>query len=160
MSQIRHHKAGWRYLSRSLQAIVFVTFSGLLFAQGTRLEMPKNKYTVQQDVQLGRQAASEIEKQMPIMPENSESDRYVENVGRRLVEVAVEWVREAGYATVTLSTFVDVPWNAPFYETLGFHTVPDADHTPDMIQTRFFEAKAGFLVDRRVFMRRCGLRAS
>ncbi|MGE0884123.1 MAG: M48 family metalloprotease [Blastocatellales bacterium] len=54
-------------------------------AQGTRIQMPKNKYSLQQDVQLGRQAAAEVEKQMPIMPENSEVDRYVESVGRRLV---------------------------------------------------------------------------
>jgi Zn-dependent protease with chaperone function len=54
-------------------------------AQGTRLEMPKNKYTVQQDVQLGQQAATEIARQLPILPENSDADRYVENVGRRLV---------------------------------------------------------------------------
>jgi ribosomal protein S18 acetylase RimI-like enzyme len=75
-------------------------------------------------------------------------------LGRRLMDAAFEWARAAGYDTMTLSTFVDVPWNAPFYETLGFRTVPDADHTPAMIETRFFEAKAGFLVDRRVFMRR------
>jgi ribosomal protein S18 acetylase RimI-like enzyme len=75
-------------------------------------------------------------------------------LGRRLVDAAAEWARAAGYETITLSTFVDVPWNAPYYETLGFRAVPDADHTPAMIQTRFFEAKSGFLVDRRVFMRR------
>jgi GNAT superfamily N-acetyltransferase len=75
-------------------------------------------------------------------------------LGRELVEAAVAWARGAGHATMTLSTFVDVPWNAPFYETLGFRAVPDADLTPAMVETRFFEAKAGFLVDRRVFMRR------
>lgn len=55
------------------------------FAQGTRIQAPKNKYTVQQDVQLGRQAAEEVSRQMPVLPENSDVDRYVESVGRRLV---------------------------------------------------------------------------
>lgn len=54
-------------------------------AQGTRIQMPKNKYTLQQDVQLGKQAASEVERQLPIFQENSDVDRYVESVGRRLV---------------------------------------------------------------------------
>lgn len=54
-------------------------------AQGTRIQLPKNKYTVQQDVQLGRQAAAEIRRQMPVLPENSEGDRYVERVGNRLI---------------------------------------------------------------------------
>lgn len=54
-------------------------------AQETRIQAPKNRYTVQQDVQLGQQAASEVRRQMPVLSENSDVDRYVENVGRRLV---------------------------------------------------------------------------
>ncbi len=55
------------------------------FAQSTGIPLARNKYTVQQDVQLGRQAADEIRRQLPLLNENSEADRYVENVGRRLV---------------------------------------------------------------------------
>lgn len=54
-------------------------------AQGTRIQMPKNKYSLQQDVQLGQEAATEIRRQMPVLPENSEVDRYVESVGNRLI---------------------------------------------------------------------------
>ncbi|HMY74592.1 MAG TPA: M48 family metalloprotease, partial [Blastocatellia bacterium] len=54
-------------------------------AQATRVQPPKNKYSVQQDVQLGRQAAAEVRRQMPLLPENSEVDRYVESVGNRLI---------------------------------------------------------------------------
>ncbi len=55
------------------------------WAQETRIQAPKNRYTVQQDVQLGQQAAGEVRRQMPVLAENSDIDRYVENVGRRLV---------------------------------------------------------------------------
>lgn len=56
-----------------------------VIAQGTRIEMPKNKYTVAQDVQLGREASAEIRQQLPLLPENGEADAYVERVGQRLV---------------------------------------------------------------------------
>ena len=55
------------------------------WAQGTRIPLARNKYSLQQDVQLGRQAATEIRQKLPTFPENSEVDRYVESVGRRLV---------------------------------------------------------------------------
>jgi GNAT superfamily N-acetyltransferase len=74
-------------------------------------------------------------------------------VGRMLMRAAADWARAAGYATLTLSTCVDVPWNAPFYASLGFEVVKEAELTPAMVETRRHEAKAGFLVDRRVFMR-------
>ena len=53
------------------------------FAQ-TRVEMPKNKYKVQDDVKIGREASQEVEKQFPIL-NDYQATRYVENVGERLV---------------------------------------------------------------------------
>lgn len=50
----------------------------------TRIDMPKNKYKVQDDVKIGREASQEVEKQFPIL-NDSEVTRYVENVGQRLV---------------------------------------------------------------------------
>lgn len=48
--------------------------------------------------------------------------------GRLLVEAAKEHARELGYARLTLRTFADVPWNAPFYARAGFvETQPDTD---------------------------------
>jgi beta-barrel assembly-enhancing protease len=55
----------------------------LAFGQ-TRIATPKNKYKVQEDVKLGQQAAREVEQQMPIL-NDSETTRYVQDVGRRLV---------------------------------------------------------------------------
>jgi len=50
----------------------------------TRIEMPKNKYRVSDDVQAGQQAAQQVAQQMPIL-RDSVVDSYVEQVGRRLV---------------------------------------------------------------------------
>lgn len=40
--------------------------------------------------------------------------------GQRLVEAAKEEARQRGYDSLTLRTYADVPWNAPFYARLGF----------------------------------------
>ncbi len=55
----------------------------LVFAQ-TRIEAPRNKYKIQDDVQAGQQAAEQVRQQMPILRDGS-VDNYVESVGRRLV---------------------------------------------------------------------------
>lgn len=40
--------------------------------------------------------------------------------GRMLVEAAKQEARQRGYDSISLRTYADVPWNAPFYETAGF----------------------------------------
>jgi len=49
----------------------------------TRISMPKNKYKIQDDIKIGRQASAEVEQQMPIL-NDYEATRYVQDVGRRL----------------------------------------------------------------------------
>lgn len=41
-------------------------------------------------------------------------------IGRTLVQTFVEHAQTLGVEAVTLNTFRDIRWNAPFYETLGF----------------------------------------
>src|SRR5690242_16204333 len=53
-------------------------------AQQTRIVAPKNKYSVQDDIRLGRQASAEVERQLPILNDEL-ATRYVESVGRKLV---------------------------------------------------------------------------
>jgi beta-barrel assembly-enhancing protease len=50
----------------------------------TKISYHSNKYSVQDDVKLGRQAAQEAEQQFPLL-RDEEVRSYVENVGRRLV---------------------------------------------------------------------------
>jgi GNAT superfamily N-acetyltransferase len=47
-------------------------------------------------------------------------DRQGQGLGRRLVEAVADAARRQGLAAVTLTTFREVPWNAPFYTMLGF----------------------------------------
>ncbi|WP_309491575.1 MULTISPECIES: GNAT family N-acetyltransferase [unclassified Microbacterium] len=47
-------------------------------------------------------------------------------IGRRLVEAALAEARRRGHPRVSLRTYADVPWNAPFYASCGFIvTEPD-----------------------------------
>ncbi len=55
----------------------------LAFGQ-TRIQMPKNKYKIQDDIKIGQQASREVEQQMPIL-NDSETTRFVQEVGQRLV---------------------------------------------------------------------------
>lgn len=50
----------------------------------TRVEAPKNRYSVRDDVQAGRQAAQQAEQQLPILNDRS-IQNYVNSVGNRLV---------------------------------------------------------------------------
>ncbi|WP_347876386.1 GNAT family N-acetyltransferase [Microbacterium oxydans] len=49
-------------------------------------------------------------------------------IGRRLVQAALSETRSRGHQTITLRTYRDVPWNAPFYASCGF-TVTEPDST-------------------------------
>lgn len=62
----------------------------------TRVELPRNKYSVQQDVQLGRQAAAEVERQMPIL-DDSQVTRYVQSVGQRLVNAIPQQYQQPAF---------------------------------------------------------------
>ena len=76
-----------RNRSRGLSALAlaFAMFVMPLAALAqTRVEMPKNKYNVSEDVRAGQQAAQQVYQQMPIL-RDSYVDGYVESVGRRLV---------------------------------------------------------------------------
>jgi hypothetical protein len=54
-------------------------------AQRTDIDAPDNRYSINDDVRLGREAAAQVETRMPIRPESGDVDDYVEQVGRRLV---------------------------------------------------------------------------
>ena len=54
-----------------------------VFSQ-TKISLHSNKYSIQDDVKLGRQAAAEAEQQFPLLRDN-EVNAYVEDVGSRLV---------------------------------------------------------------------------
>ncbi|MFI7337358.1 GNAT family N-acetyltransferase [Streptomyces sp. NPDC050085] len=75
-------------------------------------------------------------------------------VGRALVARAADCARDQGLAGLSLTTFTDVPWNAPYYERLGFHRLADAELTPGLRAVRAQETAIGLDRWPRVCMRR------
>src|SRR5438477_2720280 len=57
---------------------------GAIAAQ-TVIAPPDNRYTPAEDVELGRQAAAQAEKQLPILRDETATS-YLTSIGRRLVE--------------------------------------------------------------------------
>jgi len=96
MNQMSLQNSSWTYLIRSFRAIVFAALPGLLCAQGTRLEMPKNKYAVEDDVKLGREAAAQAEKEFPLL-RDSEIESYVNDVGQRIVSAIPAEFRQSQF---------------------------------------------------------------
>ena len=60
--------------------------AGVVFAQ-TKIKPGFNLFSVSQDVEIGRQSAAEVEKQLPILTDRS-IEAYVNAVGKRLAAVA------------------------------------------------------------------------
>jgi Zn-dependent protease with chaperone function len=71
-----------------MRRVTLGVMAALLAAQvalaQTAVTPPKNKYEVKEDVQLGREASVEVEKQLPILRDDNVTG-YLSNIGERLV---------------------------------------------------------------------------
>jgi GNAT superfamily N-acetyltransferase len=79
--------------------------------------------------------------------------RMRQGIGTALLESACTWAREHGYRAITLTTFADVPWNAPFYAAHGF--VQLSELSPELVEVRDWERARGLdAIGPRIAMRR------
>jgi GNAT superfamily N-acetyltransferase len=69
-------------------------------------------------------------------------------IGRQLVDAAEVFARARSLSSLTLTTFTDVPWNAPWYLRLGFELEDNDARLAGLVQA---EIKRGL-------PRRCGMR--
>jgi GNAT superfamily N-acetyltransferase len=60
------------------------------------------------------------------------SEHARQGLGASLIEHLADIARADGRPALTLCTFRDVPWNAPYYRRLGFATVEPADWGPQL----------------------------
>jgi Zn-dependent protease with chaperone function len=68
-------------------AVLVIALTATSVAAQTKVTPPKNKYTPEQDVQIGREAAAEVRKQYPLVTDD-QVESYLERLGDRLVEAA------------------------------------------------------------------------
>jgi 4-diphosphocytidyl-2-C-methyl-D-erythritol kinase len=84
--------------------------------------------------------------ELDVLPEHGRR-----GLGRALVTSLLSFADEQ-QQHVLLSTFSDIPWNAPFYATLGFIAVDPTQYTPGMQMLRLQEQRKGLPLERRVLM--------
>ncbi|GAB2582338.1 GNAT family N-acetyltransferase [Kribbella endophytica] len=81
-------------------------------------------------------------------------DHQRQGLGRALIDTADRWASENSLPALTLSTFREVAWNAPYYASLGFRMLPEDELTPGLLRLRAEESEIGLDPAARVFMRR------
>lgn len=75
-------------------------------------------------------------------------------LGAALIAEVDRWAAGLGADVLTLSTFRDVAWNAPYYASLGFEVVPLEHLSAELLAVRAHEAGHGLDIDARVIMAR------
>jgi hypothetical protein len=80
---------------RTLAVLVAVLIPGAGAAQ-TKITPDPNRYSLQQDIQLGQEAAAEARKQLPMLDDDRVDD-YVEDIGEMLVDGIPAELRHAGF---------------------------------------------------------------
>jgi GNAT superfamily N-acetyltransferase len=85
--------------------------------------------------------------EMDVMPEYGR-----QGIGARLVRTLMEWAQSLGYPALTLITFRHLPWNAPFYEKMGFVSMVTTEIGGELAELLREEGKAGIDVEQRVCM--------
>src|SRR5919197_1118354 len=77
-------RRGTMRVSRYMSTVVALMMSAQILAAQTKITPPKNKYSPQEDVQLGREAAGQVEQQLPLLRDDNVTS-YVSDIGQRLV---------------------------------------------------------------------------
>ncbi|KAA3610486.1 MAG: GNAT family N-acetyltransferase [Calditrichaeota bacterium] len=73
-------------------------------------------------------------------------------IGTALVKKVNSWAKEKSYSAVSLTTYKNISWNAPFYKKLGFKEVVVSE-MPKQLYTLFLqEHEQGLLMEDRVVM--------
>lgn len=75
-----------------------------------------------------------------------------QGTGRRLMEAAKDYARSGRLGFVTLTTFKNVPWNAPFYARMGFEVIAAHELDPRFAAILSEEYQHGFAPNSRCAM--------
>jgi GNAT superfamily N-acetyltransferase len=75
-------------------------------------------------------------------------------IGAGLIEHVAAWARERSAPALTLTTFAEVVWNAPYYERCGFRRMSPDEETPGLRKIRAEEIAHGLDEWPRLCMRR------
>ena len=80
---------------------------------------------------------------------------HPDHAGNRLAAQMVDRLAvdiRGRHAALSLATFRDIPWNAPYYASLGFVEIPCAQVGPDHDMSWQHQSEDGLDMSRRLFM--------
>ena len=106
----------------------------------------------QQDAVVGYAITCEVDNTLYLQQIDVTPEHGHRGIGSALVDTVCAWAKDQGYRVISLSTFRDIPWNAPFYSKLGFHALDESELTTGFQQIRLKELEAGLPISERVIM--------
>ena len=95
------------------------------------------------------EAGSAHLKEIDVLPDHGRR-----GIGATLIGAVCDWAKDAGFETVTLTTFREVPFNMPFYTKMGFAEIPEDGLSTALRSILANEAQRGLNPAKRVAMRR------
>jgi GNAT superfamily N-acetyltransferase len=105
-----------------------------------------------QDVVVGFAITREVDDTIYLQEMDVDPAHGRRGLGAALVETVCTWTKLQGYKAISLSTFRDLPWNAPFYAKLGFQVLDESKLSIGFQQIRQQEQDAGLPISDRVMM--------
>lgn len=104
------------------------------------------------DVVVGYAVTQEVDDTLYLQQIDVDPAHGRRGIGSALIDAIFVWAKLQGYAVIFLSTFRDIPWNAPFYSKLGFCPLDESELTSDFQRIRAQEAEAGLPIAERIIM--------
>ena len=101
---------------------------------------------------IGFAAARPVRRELHLHEVSVARDFQRRGIATLLLRAMAVDARNSGFAAITLNTFRDVAWNAPFYERLGFVEVDDPSARPHLAAAMDAAAAAGLPRERRCAM--------
>jgi GNAT superfamily N-acetyltransferase len=105
-----------------------------------------------QDVVVGFAITREVDDTIYLQEMDVDPAHGRRGLGAELVETVCDWAQLQGYKVILLSTFRDLPWNAPFYAKLGFRMLDESELSIGFQHIRQQEQADGLPISDRVIM--------
>jgi GNAT superfamily N-acetyltransferase len=106
----------------------------------------------QEDTVIGYAVTREVDRTLYLQEIDVEPSHGQQGIGSALIDRIRAWAKPSGYSVMSLFTFRDIPWNAPFYSKLGFRILDESELTEGFQQIRRQEHESGLPIAQRVIM--------
>jgi GNAT superfamily N-acetyltransferase len=104
------------------------------------------------DSPVGFLAAEKIDGSLFVKEMSVHQDHQRQGLGHLLMQAALTWATDSGCASVSLTTDRFIPFNAPFYERIGFSALPVEQAPAALRLVHDRELENGFDPRRRILM--------